>query len=111
MASPISHKEPMSSLLPRLLDPWPFGYSPLAETLAPVDDVPPCGMSPNNPSQTSNPTILNSRFISSPPLTSLVGGQSSPQMGEVHSNTGGDPRRDLHYLSVEFLLVLGILLL
>ena len=86
MATPVPHKEPMSSLLLHLLDPWPSGYSPLAETLDPIDDVLPLGMSPCNPGQTSNTTVLNPRSISSPPITSAIGEQSSAQMVAVHSN-------------------------
>ena len=41
MATPVPHKEPMLALLPCLTNPWPSRYSPLAKTLAPVDDVPP----------------------------------------------------------------------
>ena len=79
----------MSALLPHLSDPWPSGYRSLAETLAPIEYVPPHGMSPNNPGQTSNPIVLNPRSVSSPPITSVAGGQSSAQMVSVHSNVGG----------------------
>ena len=89
--SPVPKKEPMSALLPCLLDPWPSGYSSLAETLAPIDDVPPRGMSSHNPGQTSNRTVLNLRSVASPPITSVARGQSSAQMVSVHSNAGGKP--------------------
>ena len=89
--TPIPHKEPMSALLPRLSDAWPSGYSPLAENFAPIDDVPPRGMYPRNPGQTSNPTVVNPRFVSSPPINFVAGGKSSAQMVVVHSNTGGKP--------------------
>ena len=75
----------MLALLPRLPDPWPSGYSPLA------DDVPSRGMSPRNLGQTSNPIVLNSRSIYSPPITSVAGGKSSTQMVSIHSNAGGQP--------------------
>ena len=32
MATPVPHKEPMSSLSPHLSDPWPFGYSLVSKT-------------------------------------------------------------------------------
>ena len=91
MATPVTQKEPMSALLPHLSDPWPSRYSPLADTLALVDDVQPCGMSPRNPSQTSNPAVVNPRSISSPPITSVVARKPSSQMVSVHSNIGGQP--------------------
>ena len=81
----------MSSLLPHLSDPWPSGYHTLADTLAPIDDLPPRGVTPHNPSQTSNPTISNPRSFSSPPLPSIARGESLAQMVSVHSNTGGEP--------------------
>ena len=67
--SPVSHKEPMSALLPHLSDPWPFRYPTITEALAPIDDIPPHGVTSHNPGQTSNPTILNPRSISSPPIS------------------------------------------
>ena len=85
LATPIPHKEPMSALLTHLKNPWPNGYIALS------DDAPPHGLSPRNPGQTSNPTVLNSRSISSPALTSVAGGKSSAQMGAVHSNVRGKP--------------------
>ena len=78
MDTPIPHKVPMSSLLPHPSNPWPSGYSPLPETLTPVDDVPPCGMSPRMPGQTSNPIVVNQRSTSSPPIPSATGG--NPQL-------------------------------
>ena len=91
MATPIPHKEPMSALLPCLSNPWNSGYRSLFETLDPIDDVPPRGMSPHNPGQTSNPKFLNPRSVSSPPITSLAWGKSSSQMVLVHSNIGWKP--------------------
>ena len=101
LSTPIPHKEPMSALLPRLSDPWPSGNSPL------TDDVPSHGMSPCDPVQTSNPTILNPRYIFNPPIPSIAGGKPSTQVVSVPSNSGGNPRRDLCYQLVEFLIVLG----
>ena len=72
--SPISYKEPVSD-----------------ETLAPIEDVLNRSVTSHNPGQTSNPTVLNPRYVSSPPITSVVGGQSSAQMVSVHSNAGGQP--------------------
>ena len=92
MATPIPHKEPMSALLPHLSDPRPSRYRSLTKTLDPIDDVPPRGMSPHNPGQTSNPIVSNPRFVCSPPIASIAGGQSSAQMVSVHSNTGGQPQ-------------------
>ena len=89
MATPIPHKKPMSALLPHFFDPWPSGYHSLSKNLAPIDDVPRRGMSPQNPGQTSNPTVLNIRYVSSPPITSVAGGKSSAQMVSVHSNARG----------------------
>ena len=85
LATYVPHKETMSALLPRLTDPWPSGYSPL------YDDAPPRGLSPRNPGQTSNPTVLNSRSVASPPAPSIAGGESSAQVVFVPSNTGGKP--------------------
>ena len=48
-------------------------------------------MSPHNLGQTSNATVLNPRYVSSPPITSVAVGQSSAQMVSVHSNVGGKP--------------------
>ena len=87
--SPISHKEPMSALLACLSDPWPSGYRTLAKTLAPIDDLPPRGVTPHNPSQTSNPTVSNPRSVSSPPIPFVSRGKSSAQMVSVHSNARG----------------------
>ena len=81
----------MSTLLPRLLDPWPSRYRTLVETLAPIDDLPVHSVTPHNPSQTSNPTISNPRSFSSPPIPSIAGGKSLAQMVSVHSNTRGKP--------------------
>ena len=76
-ATPIPHKEPMSALLPGLSYPWPSRYRSLAENLAPIEDVPPHGMTPEYPSRTSNPApvVSNSRSVSSPPIPSMAGGQ------------------------------------
>ena len=85
MATPIPHKEPMSALLPRLSDPWPSRYSPV------VNDVPYSGMSPRDLGQTSNPTVLNPRYVASPPIPPIDGGQPSSQVVAVPSYTGGKP--------------------
>ena len=85
MATPIPHKEPMSALLPRLTDPWPSGYSPLS------DDAPSHGLSPRDPIQTSNPTFLNPRSVSSHPIPSIAGTKPSAQVVFVPSNIGGQP--------------------
>ena len=75
----------MSALLPHMSDPWPSGYSPL------VDGVPSHGMSPHDPGQTSNPTVLNPRSVSIPPIPSIAGGKPSAQVVSVHSNVIGNP--------------------
>ena len=85
MATPLPHKEPMSTLLPCLSNPWPSGYSPL------VDEVPSRGMSPHDPGQTSNPIVLNPSCVDSPPIPSIAWGKSSSQMVSIHSNAGGKP--------------------
>ena len=74
--SPVSHKEHMSALLPCLSNPWPSGYRTLAENLGPIDDIPPHGVTSHIPGQTSNPTVLNPRSVSSPPIPSVAGGKS-----------------------------------
>ena len=89
--SPVSHKEPMSTLLPCLLDPCPSGYHTLVEILSPIDDIPPHGVTPHKPGQTSNPIVSNPRFVSFPPKPSVARGQSSKQMVSVHCNVGGNP--------------------
>ena len=33
----LSYREPMSALLPCLLDAWPSGYRTLAKTLGPIE--------------------------------------------------------------------------
>ena len=87
----VPHKEPMSALLPRLSYPWPSGYLTLAETLAPIDDLPSHGVTSHNPGQTSNPTFLNTRSIFIPPIPFVAGGKSLAQMVSVHSNARGKP--------------------
>ena len=89
--SHIPHKEPMLDLLPHLSDPWPSGYRTLAKTLAPIDDLPPRGVTPHNPDQTFNPAVSNPRYVSSPPIPFVAKGESSAQMVSVHSNVGGKP--------------------
>ena len=83
MATPIPHKEPMSSLLPHLTNPWPARYNPL------FYDAPSRGLSPRDPGQTSNPTFLNPRYVASPPAPSIVGGESSTPVVYVPSNAMG----------------------
>ena len=87
----VSYKEHLSSLFPRILDPWPFRYCSLAETLGPIEEVLFSVVISHNPGQTSNPRILNQRYMSSPPIPSVAGGESSTQMVSVHSNTEGKP--------------------
>ena len=89
--SPVPHKEPMSTLFPHILNPCPSGYRKISKTLDPIDDLPPRGVTPHNPDQTSNPTISNPRYVSSPPIPSVARGKSSAQMVLVHSNVGGKP--------------------
>ena len=72
-------------------DPWPSGYHSLADTLAPIEDVLAHSLTSHNPGQTSNPIVLNPRFVSSPPIPPIAGGESSAQMVSVHSNIGGKP--------------------
>ena len=81
--TPIPHKEPMSALSPHLTDPWPDGHSPL------FDDAPSRGLSPCDPCQTSNTTVLNPRSITSPPIPVVVGGKSTTQVVSTYSNAGG----------------------
>ena len=83
------------ALLPDLSDPWTSIYCTLVEILAPINDLSPHGVTSHNPGQTSNPTVLNPRYVSSPPIPSVVGGKSSAQMVSVHYNTGGNPRCEL----------------
>ena len=75
----------MSTLLPHLSNPCHSGYSPLD------NDVPSRGMSPRNPGQTSNPTVLNPRYVVSQPIPSIAGGQPSAQVVSVPSNAGREP--------------------
>ena len=78
--SPVSYKEPMSTLFPCLSDPWPSEYRTLTDTLGPFEEVSFSGVISHNPGQTSNPTIVNKRSTSSPPIPSAVGGKSSSEM-------------------------------
>ena len=66
----ISYKEPMSALFPRLTDPWHSEYCTLAETLGPIEEVSFSGVISHNPGQTSNPTVIIQRSMSSPPILS-----------------------------------------
>ena len=91
ISSPLPHKEPMSAILPRLLEPWPSRYRTLAETMAPIEDVPAHSVASHNPAPTYNPTVSNSRFVSSPPIPSIAGGESSTQMVSIHSNACEKP--------------------
>ena len=62
-----------------------FGYSPLS------DDAPSHGLSPHDPGQTSNPTFLNPRSVSSHPIPSIAGAKPSAQVVFVPSNIRGKP--------------------
>ena len=105
IASSLPHKEIMSALLPHLSDPWHFGYCTLDETLAPIDDLLVCSVTPHNPGQTSNTIVSNPRTFSSPP-TPCIGGKN-PQLKwyQYIPTLGGNPRRELRYLLVVFILV------
>ena len=81
----------MSALLPHLLDPWSYGYHSLVKTLAPIDGILVRGVTPHNLGQTYNPTVSNPRSVSSPPIPSVAGGQSSVQVESASSNNGGKP--------------------
>ena len=85
LATPVPHKESMSAILPHLIDPWPIGYNPLS------DDAPSRGLSPCDLGQTSTPTVLNPRFVASPPIPSIAGCKSSSQVVSITSNDGGKP--------------------
>ena len=91
LATPIPHKELMSNLLPRLSDPWPSGYRSLVETLAPIEDVLPCGLTPQYPGRTSNPApaVSNYRSVSSPPIRSIARWKPSVPVVSGPSNVGG----------------------
>ena len=57
--------------------------------MAPIDDLPPRGVTPHNLGKTYNPIVSNPRFVFSPPIPSVAGGQSSAQV--VSSNTWRQP--------------------
>ena len=78
--SPASYREPVFSLLPRLLDPWPSKYRKLAETLGAIEEIPFSGVISHNPGQTSNNIVVNQISMSSPPMHSVAGGKSLAQM-------------------------------
>ena len=67
----------MSALLPCLLDPCPSEYRTLDDTLGPIEEVPFSGVISHNLGQASNPTIVNQRSMSSPPIPFAARGQSS----------------------------------
>ena len=90
--SPVSYREPMSTLFPHLSDPRPSEYRTLADTLGPIEEVSFSGVISHNPGQTSNPTVVNQRSTSSPPIPFAAGGQSSAKMVSIHSNIGGESR-------------------
>ena len=70
LATPIPHKEPMSALLPRNIDPWPNGYHSMVDSMKPIDPV----ETSKHPGQTFDPTVANVMPVSSPPRSSRAGG-------------------------------------
>ena len=87
LATPIPHKEPMSNILPHNTDPWPAGYHSLADSMKPIDPV----ETSHHPGQTSDPTVANVRFVSSPPRSSRPGGKRSTPVVSVPYSVGGKP--------------------
>ena len=87
----VPHKEPMLALLPLLSNPCPSGYHSLADTLDPIDNVLVRDVTLDNPVQTFNPTVSNPTSVSSHPISSISGGESSAQMVSVHSKARGKP--------------------
>ena len=67
-----------------------FLYHSLAKTLARIVDVL-AHSGTSHPGQTSNPTVSNPRFVSSPPIPSIAWGKLLAQMVSVHSNAEGRP--------------------
>ena len=88
LATSIPHKEPLSSLLPRNMDPWP-----LAKIKPSSDGHLVYGETSHNLGQTSNsaPATLNSRYVSNHPILSMAGGQPSVLVVSVPSNAEGPP--------------------
>ena len=87
LATPIPHKEPMSALLPRNMDPWPTRYHSLTNSMKPIDPV----ETSHHPGQTSDPTVANVRSVSSPPMSSRDGGESSSPIVLVPYSAKGKP--------------------
>ena len=83
LATPMPHKEPVSSLLPCNIDPWP-----VAKIKPSSDGHPTYGETSRNPGQTSNSTlaVLSSRSISSHPILSMARGEPSVPLVFVPSN-------------------------
>ena len=70
LATLIPHKEPMSALLPRNIDPWLAEYRSLSDSLKPINPVD----TSHHPCQTFDPMVANVRFVSSPARSSRDGG-------------------------------------
>ena len=89
LETPMPHKEPILTLLPRNMDPWP-----VVKIKPSSDGHPAYGETSRNPDQTSNfaPTVLNSRSGSSHPILSMAGGKPSIPVVFVPSNIGGEPQ-------------------
>ena len=87
LATPIPHKEPMSALLPHNRDPWTARYCSLANSMKPINPV----ETSKQPGQTSDPTVANVRYVSSPPRSSRARGKPSTPIISVPYSVGGKP--------------------
>ena len=88
LTTPMPHKEPILALLPCNTDPWP-----LDEIKHSSNGHPAYGETSRNPGQTSNsaPAVLSSRYVSSQPILSMVGGKPLVPVISVPSNAKGKP--------------------